>query len=58
MQNHTKVWLQFFNIKDTSECFCIYCGGQATSLHHLLPRQMGGSKFYLKDYVENLAPLQ
>jgi len=58
MQNHTKVWLEFFNIKDTSECSCVYCGGQATSLHHLKPRGMGGSKFKSKDFVENLAPLQ
>lgn len=55
MKNHTKIYLKFFNLKDTTECSCLMCGGQATDLHHLIPRGMGGSK--CMDYVENLAPL-
>jgi|DEB0MinimDraft_10_1074344.scaffolds.fasta_scaffold00405_23 hypothetical protein len=55
MKNHTKIYLRFYNLKDTSECDCVMCGGQATDLHHIKPRGMGGSDYL--DYVENLAPL-
>lgn len=55
MKNHTRVYLRYYNIRDTSECSCLMCGGQATDLHHIKPRGMGGSE--MLDYVENLAPL-
>ena len=55
MRNHTKTYLTYFQLRDTSEVSCIMCGNQAQDIHHLSPRGMGGSK--CADYIENLAAL-
>jgi 5-methylcytosine-specific restriction endonuclease McrA len=59
MKNHIKVYLNHFDYK--AERFediyipCEICGGSAVDIHHIEPRQRGGSK--KKDYVENLMAL-
>ncbi len=55
MRDHTKVYLTFYHLRDTSEVSCVMCGNQAQDIHHLSPRGMGGSN--KKDYIENLAAL-
>jgi len=55
MKNHTKVYLTFYHLRDTSEVNCVMCGNQAQDIHHLSPRGMGGSK--CADHIENLAAL-
>jgi len=53
MQEHTKVYRTFYNLKDISEFFCVECGTQADDIHHLDAKKLGGSK--LKNHIENLA---
>ena len=55
MQEHIKVYRTFYNLKDTSEFFCVVCGTQADDVHHIDPKKMGGSK--LKNHIENLSAL-
>ena len=59
MLNHTKVYLVSRGIspcdRDSITCEIPGCGQQATGVHHINPRGMGGSK--TKDYPENLIGL-
>jgi len=52
MKHHVKVYCDFFGYIDHSEIVCEMCLNPANDVHHIEPRQMGGSK--LKDVIENL----
>jgi hypothetical protein len=58
MQKHTKIFQDFWNDCNTlSQSYqCFMCGKwNAVDIHHVQPKQMGGSK--CKDNIENLAAL-
>jgi hypothetical protein len=52
MQKHTKIYINHFGYTLADFIPCEICGGQATDIHHIEPKGMGGSK--TKDYIENL----
>lgn len=55
MTPHAKVFTAFYGLDEHDVIPCVICGMPANDLHHISPRQIGGSK--CKDYPENLAPL-
>ncbi|QDP49407.1 MAG: hypothetical protein Tp164SUR323001_29 [Prokaryotic dsDNA virus sp.] len=55
MKNHTKVYMTFFYLDESDFIGCEMCGSEATDIHHILRRGIGGSK--CKDYIENLSAL-
>ena len=56
MQNHTKVYLDFFGYTEGDFIPCeLMCGSVADDIHHIECRGMGGSK--TKDVIENLMGL-
>lgn len=57
MQNHTKLYINFFgyDISDTIPCEC--CQARATDIHHINARGMGGNPTGSKDVIENLMAL-
>jgi hypothetical protein len=52
MQNHTKVYMNFFNYGEQDFIPCEMCGGRAVDIHHLERRNKTKN-----DYVENLVGL-
>jgi hypothetical protein len=52
MQKHTKIYLEHFGFDITDFVSCEVCGKQATEIHHIDCKGMGGSK--TKDNIENL----
>ena len=50
-----KEFFDFYGYSSTNDVACFVCYNQATDIHHIKPRGMGGSK--CKDYVENLSQL-
>jgi hypothetical protein len=52
MKNHTKVYMQHFNIIGDEFIGCECCGARAVDIHHINARGMGGSKG--KDDIDNL----
>jgi|TARA_R100001129_G_C5098110_1_gene183352 5-methylcytosine-specific restriction endonuclease McrA len=56
MKKHIKVFLEFWDLGEQDFIVCLGCErAQATDVHHISKRQMGGSK--KKDIPTNLAPL-
>ena len=56
MKKHVKVFLDFWDLGEQDFIVCLGCEkAQATDVHHLERRGMGGSK--KKDVPDNLAPL-
>ena len=55
MKNHTKVYMTFFYLDESDFISCEMCGSEATDIHQILRRGIGGSK--CKDYIENLSAL-
>ena len=52
MQNHTKVYLSFFNYDQSDTVFCEMCNDVAVDIHHLEKRNKTKN-----DFVENLVGL-
>ena len=52
MKKHTKTYLDHFGYFGDEFIPCEMCGKKAVDIHHIEPRQSGGSK--LKDNIENL----
>jgi 5-methylcytosine-specific restriction endonuclease McrA len=54
MKIHTKIYLEWAKSQsiEPHEIECEICGKMAVDIHHLIFKQMGGSK--LLDYIENL----
>lgn len=55
MKQHTKIYLDAFGYSEGDYIPCESCGGQATDIHHIESRGMGGSN--TKDTPENLMAL-
>jgi len=55
MQNHVKVYFQFFGYDKSDFIPCEVCKGEAVDIHHIECKGMGGSK--TKDNIENLMAL-
>ena len=55
MQKHTKIYLDYFDALFGEFVPCEMCGKEAVDIHHIEPRQAGGSK--LKDTIDNLMAL-
>ena len=49
MQNHTKVYMQFFNYEEQDFIPCEMCGARAVDVHHLEKRNNTKN-----DFIENL----
>jgi len=56
MQNHTKVYMTFFNYEAGDFIPCEMCGSQAVDVHHLTKQSKFGKKKE-KDFIENLCGL-
>ena len=56
MQNHTKVYMTFFNYEAGDFIPCEMCGSQAVDVHHLTKQSKFGKKKD-KDFIENLCGL-
>ena len=54
MKNHTIVYLSYFGYGDQDFVPSEACGNQATEIHHLINRGMGGVKNNRLDVIENL----
>ena len=50
MQKHTKIYLDYFDALFGEFVPCEMCGKEAVDIHHIEPRQSGGSK--LKDTIK------
>ena len=55
MKNHTKVYLEFFNLDTSDTPLCEVCGKVAVDIHHINSRGMGGSNN--ADDIHNLMAL-
>ena len=55
MRSYQKEFFDFYGYSSTNDVACFVCYNQATDIHHIKPRGMGGSK--CKDYIENLSAL-
>ena len=52
MQNHTKVYFNFFNYDSSDKIYCEMCNDIAVDIHHLERRNK-----IKNDYIENLVGL-
>ena len=52
MQNHTKVYMNFFGYGEQDFIPCEMCGGRAVDIHHIEKRNKTKN-----DYIENLIAL-
>lgn len=55
MKKHTKIYFDYFDYTIADFIPCEKCGARAVDIHHVIFKQMGGSK--TKDYIENLVAL-
>ncbi len=55
MKKHTMHYLNHFGYDISDFIPCEVCGQTAVDIHHIEPRQMGGTK--TKDVIENLQAL-
>ena len=55
MKNHTKVYLEYFDLSGQEFIQCECCDKPAVDIHHIQARGMGGSQ--QKDRIENLMAL-
>ena len=55
MQNHTKVYVDFFGYGYPEEIKCEMCGDPAVDITHTRARGMGGSKS--ADHISNLVAM-
>jgi 5-methylcytosine-specific restriction endonuclease McrA len=55
MKKHTQIYLKAMGYDTTDFIPCEVCQAQANSVHHIVPRGMGGSKS--RDVIENLMAL-
>lgn len=54
MQEHTKIYADFFGYQVPEDFVCELTGGQAVDIHHIKARGMGGNPLGDKDKIENL----
>lgn len=57
MKSHTKIYLKSFGYTDTDFIPCEVGGLQATDVHHIFCKGMGGNPSGDKDRIENLMAL-
>lgn len=58
MQNHTKVYMEYFGYTIADTILCEVCNAPANSIHHVIHRSKFGSKRkHEQDRVENLIAL-
>lgn len=58
MQNHVKVYLEYFGYSGYEWMQCECCGGTAVDIHHIEPRsKFGKTTKWLQDKIENLIGL-
>lgn len=58
MQNHTKIYLEYFGYSGYEFMPCEVCGNKAVDIHHIVPRSKFGSKTkHIQDAIENLIGL-
>ena len=57
MQQHTKIYMQYFGYETSDFIPCEVCERQATDTHHINARGMGGDPKGKKDVIENLMAL-
>lgn len=58
MQNHIKVYMEFFGFRIQEDASCEVCGAPAQDIHHIIPRSKFGSKRkYEQDDIKNLIAL-
>jgi 5-methylcytosine-specific restriction endonuclease McrA len=57
MVNHKKVYIDFFKYTSADFVPCTMCLKEATDIHHIDPRMMGGVKDNRLDTIENLVAL-
>ena len=55
MKKHTQIYLKAMGYDTTDFICCEVCQAPANSVHHIVPRGMGGSKS--RDVIENLMAL-
>lgn len=54
MQPHTQIYLDYFKLTQGDFIPCEICMAQATDIHHIDARGMGGDPQGKKDTIENL----
>jgi hypothetical protein len=54
MKPHTKIYMDFFGFKITTDCECEICGSPAVDVNHIFARGMGGDPTGRRDVIENL----
>jgi len=54
MQNHTKVYIEYFSYGEDEFVPCECCGSRAVDIHHIVARGMGGVSDNRLDVIENL----
>lgn len=58
MQNHTKVFFEFYGYNQGDFIQCQVCGKQSVDIHHIIPRSKFGSKRKdEQDAINNLIAL-
>lgn len=58
MQNHVKVYLDYFGYCQSDVILCECCGVKAVDIHHIEPRSKFGKKTkHLQDDINNLIAL-
>ena len=57
MQKHTRIYLLFFGYDISDFIPCEKCDCEATDIHHINARGMGGDPQGRKDIIENLMAL-
>lgn len=58
MQNHTKIYLDFYQFDPSSFIPCMVCGARAVDIHHIIPRSKFGKKRKAEqDKITNLIGL-
>lgn len=57
MQNHVKVYLNFFGYTPFDVIQCEICNAVAVDIHHIDARGMGGRRDHSADNIENLIAL-
>lgn len=57
LQNHTKIYFEYFGYDESSFIECEVCGSPAVDIHHVQARSMGGNPNGDRDAIENLMAL-
>ena len=54
MNNHTRIYLDYFNYGEEDFISCECCGARARDVYHINARGMGGDPQGKKDVISNL----